>query len=123
MKYVNDKSKIKLHYALRGKYNSDLSQNYCNLLEDKIGIDHLGNVYSCAWAGNIGNLNECNPFYLGNVLENDLVNILFKNQKVEKLMTKINNPEKHCRLFSYLNSSPKPELSMFSQNAPLHMYK
>jgi len=115
-KGINDKSKIKLHCALRGKFSDDINNNYCNMLEEKIGVDCMGNVFACAWAGNLNVPVEDNPFYIGNLLDNDLDTILQSNKKVEGLMLKVKENDNHCRIFSYLGSTDKSDGAMFSQN-------
>jgi len=48
----------------------------CNMVNEKYGVDHLGNLYSCIWASDIVDNN--NPFKLGNLLENDLAELVTK---------------------------------------------
>lgn len=57
-----------------------LDKKGCNMISDKYGIDHLGNLYSCIWAADI--LNDDNPFVLGNLLENDM-NSLISNNNIQ----------------------------------------
>lgn len=46
----------------------------CNMIKEKYGIDHLGNLYSCIWASDI--IDNNNPFKIGNLLENDLIELV-----------------------------------------------
>lgn len=65
---------IRMHCALR----CDLcdSGDNCTMLKNKLGVDCSGNVFACCWAGYLDcDLNE-NPFYLGNLLERNLSEII-----------------------------------------------
>jgi len=87
---------VNLQCSLRGKYQ----QGFCNMLEEKIGIDCTGNVFACAWGGYIScNSIEENPFYLGNVLKQDLC-IILKEEKALALKTAIRRNTNQCRVFS-----------------------
>ena len=81
--YNNLKSKL-----LQNNYKGDIKATCslrtvlkhvkgCNMINDKYGIDHLGNLYFCIWAADI--LNNDNPFLLGNLLENDMNLLIFNN--------------------------------------------
>lgn len=52
----------------------------CTMMRRKIGIDCAGNVFACAWGGYLPCDNvKNNPFYLGNLTENELADILDLN--------------------------------------------
>ena len=95
---------VHLHCALRGLEEKDFR---CDLRDKKIGIDCAGNVFACAWGGYIDhgtNYNENNKFYLGNLLNNSLEEILNmsrENGKVEPRDTCA------CCVYSYItNGNP-----------------
>lgn len=50
----------------------------CPMLNEKLGIDSEGNVFACMWAAYLRGYNtvEDNPFYLGNLLEKPLYEIV-----------------------------------------------
>lgn len=101
-KELNDK--IKLHCAFRANMN-DTNNNYCNMLKEKLGVDNLGNLYSCAWAGYLGIDTTENPFYLGNLL-NDTITDIFSSEKLVKIFNEMEQYEKiqHCPIFSFLEN-------------------
>lgn len=71
--------RCKYHCSLRTLdcHQSEKNER-CTMLDRKIGIDCAGNVFACAWGGylpNIGSIAD-NPFYLGNVLQRSLSDIL-----------------------------------------------
>ena len=100
------KNKIKLHCAYRANINSD---DRCNMLTEKIGINHLGDVFSCAWAGYLNIDNDKNPFYLGNLIENTLEEIVNSERFTDlyEIVTK-NDGLHHCPIFSYLEKPDRP---------------
>lgn len=107
MKYASNSciKNIHVNCALRGRlYNSK-----CNMLIDKVGIDCAGNVFACAWGGYIDGFSPDriteNPFYLGNLLNGTLVEIL-AGVKANCLKDSISNkPTAHCRVYCYDYSS------------------
>lgn len=104
-KYAKEQGvEVKLHCALRGL--KDLEYK-CNLRDGKIGIDSAGNVFSCAWGGYIRDIEKKNnPFYLGNLCEEDLETILVRSfNSYEKIIPAIENrPSRSCCVCSYLHS-------------------
>ena len=105
------KSKIKLHCAYRANINQD---QHCNMLTEKIGINHLGDAFSCAWAGYLNIENKKNPFYLGNLVENSLEEIV-NSEKFTDLYNVVtqNDGLNHCPIFSYLE---KPDVPISENN-------
>lgn len=93
--YIDNKIKIHLHCALRCEFCDDEN---CNMLNNKIGIDCEGNVFACCWAGYLDCSINDNPFYIGNILETDLKDII-KSDKVIELNTRIKR--KKCNIFLY----------------------
>jgi len=95
---------VHIQCALRGK----ICGTQCNMLNDKIGIDCSGNVFACAWGAYIKdfdkkNIHE-NPFYIGNLLEKTLLEIL-EDKRTTLLKQSIkNNPTNQCRVYCYENS-------------------
>lgn len=107
--------KIYVHCAMRGILGIN---NNCNMLIKKLGIDCEGNVFMCAWAGYLQDISrEKNPFFLGNILEQDFQQLLCTKKMIE-IQNKLNGNEKSCCIFSYLNSDVR---NMFSNQDPLFM--
>ena len=77
----------KYHCSLRtlDSLRDDSDSRTCSMLDHKIGIDCAGNVFACAWGGYLPGYDEVkdNPFYLGNLCENDLSEILSVNNGLE----------------------------------------
>lgn len=97
--------KIKLHCAFRAYLPSNKDFNKCSMLQEKIGIDNIGNVYACAWAGYLQVSNEDNPFFLGNLLDGGIEKI-FKSKKYNELYSKIEKCDhKFCKIFSFLENN------------------
>lgn len=110
---LNSNIELHLHCALRGKYETT-KNNYCNMLESKIGIDCAGNVYACPWGSYLKVGITDNPFYIGNIIMDTLEEIM-SSAKFLELNSKLNhNP--HCRVFSYILS----EGDIFSKADPLY---
>jgi MoaA/NifB/PqqE/SkfB family radical SAM enzyme len=89
--------KTKLHCAFR----ADKRNGYCNMLREKIGIDHMGNVFACAWAGYLSAQAPTeNPFYLGNLVVQS-IDDLFKGERYTRMMANIDKCDGgFCRVFS-----------------------
>lgn len=66
------------HCSLRVLMGMHECDKWCEMLEHKIGIDCAGNVFACAWGSYIGGYDDIknNPFYLGNLTETRLADIL-----------------------------------------------
>ena len=71
------------HCSLRVLPEIGVCDNRCNMLERKIGIDCSGNVFACTWGAYLNLSKDCdvtkNPFYLGNLVSNDLRSIINGN--------------------------------------------
>ena len=82
--------------------------NNCNMLNEKVGIDNQGNVFACAWGGYINSITDLtqNPFYLGNALEERLIDIL-NSKRAKTMREKIEAKTPCCRLFNYYLSKPR----------------
>ena len=107
---------VHIHCALRGK----ILGTQCNMLNDKIGVDCSGNVFACAWGGYVGDYDQYNicenPFYIGNLLEESLLEIL-KNKRAVQLAQLIkNSPTKHCRIHCFDSNDT---CSIFNDTDPL----
>lgn len=92
---------VHVQCALRGK----LYGGACNMLQQKVGIDCAGNVFACAWGGYIKGFRKDrimeNPFYIGNLLEKPLKDILISD-RAQRLREKIKeHPTCQCRVFCY----------------------
>lgn len=106
-KYAKNKHiNYRLQCALRGKINGD----QCNMFDEKIGIDCAGNVFACAWGGYVRNANgeeyhniSDNPFYLGNLTQDDLYTILH-SEKAVVIKSQISEHTPHCRVYNCICS-------------------
>lgn len=99
-KYIHSDINVNIHCALRGA-KCDLVDN-CGMGQSKIGIDEAGNVFACAWAGYISSKNIVdNPFYLGNLTEQSLIDILQLPRAVRLAENAKTHQDGSCRIFSY----------------------
>ncbi len=107
-----EKIKFSVHCALKfSSCNSDGKINTCGMAFSKVGIDCSGNVFACAWSGYVYDYTtkeefyDCknNPYYLGNLLDSDLITIL-NNNKSKKLRSQNINNNKVCSVIKYFNS-------------------
>ena len=104
---------VHIHCAMRGLRGEN---NNCNMFTKKVGIDCEGNIFMCAWAGYLSNYKEKNPFFLGNMLEQDFHEIL-ESEKMNDIKSNLKNNRKCCCIFSYLKSNNH---DMFSNLDPLY---
>ncbi|MCP4374403.1 MAG: 4Fe-4S cluster-binding domain-containing protein [Deltaproteobacteria bacterium] len=96
-----------LHCSLKGVL--DKPQYVCNMIKEKIGINHTGTVFSCPWADHL-NIDE-NPFKIGSLFDDNLDNIVSKNINSYKYN------EDSCDLFNYIltvNDSPVKSDPLYS---------
>ncbi len=91
-KFLSPNSQLHLQCALRGLE----SVNNCGMVRRKFGIDCSGNVFSCAWGGYI--FKENNPFFLGNLMQSSLEEIL-TSEKAKSLEIISKNSNGNCCLF------------------------
>lgn len=117
MQKLNYNVELKLQCALRVKYSDDYNNNYCNMFSEKIGIDHLGNVYLCAWGGNIKC--ENNSFYIGNIINQDLKDLLIDDKRINSLRNKLSEKRRSCSVFAYLSANDGNDDNLFICNDPL----
>lgn len=80
----------------------------CGRLVVKLGVDCSGNVFACAWAGYLPGFDdiEKNPFYIGNLLEMDLKDMLNEainqNPNFKKMCKYAPKEFAYCPLISYV---------------------
>ena len=72
-------------------------EHACNMISEKYGIDHLGNFFTCIWASDLS-LPD-NPFYLGNLIDSNLRDLIKTNYKVKNA--------KKCSVCEYLKNNIK----------------
>ena len=98
-------NKIIINCALSEDYKY---KNKCNMLtERKIGLDQFGDLYSCIWAADILTDKKKNPFYIGNVLEKSLIDLL-NGRRIKSLLKKYNNRDIcHVLDYYYKNNNKK----------------
>lgn len=88
----------------------------CGRLTIKLGIDCAGNVFACAWAGYLTPYDkdkiEENPFYIGNLLDMNLIDLLNEQKNQNKNFRKMckYNPKtfSFCPLISYVENKVDP---------------
>lgn len=93
---------VKLHCAFR----ANTKGGKCNMLTEKIGVDHEGNVFACAWAGylDVDSIPN-NPFFLGNLISDGGMEAILKSARYGSLHKAISNGNNQgCKIFSYLES-------------------
>lgn len=115
-KLENSNIKCKLHCSLRLLPEFD-NDSYCTMLEKKLGIDCAGNVFACAWGGYVSGPIEENPFYLGNLLQNSLSDIIKGNlnkSQYANIKAEMNVERKYCSVVSYYLQN-----NAFQNNDPL----
>ena len=83
----------------------------CSLLDRKIGIDSAGNVFACAWGGYLPGYDTIpeNPFYLGNLLEKNLSEILSSENETNayrriRNMNNVKPGRNYCEVVSRFNN-------------------
>lgn len=95
-KYINPTIKLHIHCALRCA--CFVSEERCTMLTRKVGIDCEGNVFACCWAGYLNCTLDSNPFFLGNLLEHDMKEILVNDRAIE-LLEKVDRSK--CSVIEY----------------------
>lgn len=96
-KYGYDK-KISVSCAMKEDYDYP---NCCNMLSDrKIGLDQFGNLFTCIWASDLLVDREINPFYLGNLFDNTLLDIL-NSKNIKDMKNDYQDDRDKCHVLSY----------------------
>lgn len=97
--------KIGINCALQEDYKCT---NNCNMLtEKKIGLDQFGDLYTCIWASDILTDKNNNPFYLGNVLDNTLLEIL-NNENTKTFKNNLDNNNRNtCHVLNHYYQKQK----------------
>lgn len=94
------KGSVSINCALKEDFKID---NGCNMLtERKVGLDQFGNLYTCIWASDLLIEKNDNPFYLGNLTECSLLEILSSLELKEQL-DKINQNRNKCYVLEFYN--------------------
>lgn len=99
---LDSKIDFHLHCALRCEQCN--ANDECNMLTNKIGIDCSGNVFSCCWAGYLNCTLDENPYYIGNLLENNLSEIL-KGDLATEIKDVVDR--KNCNIFTWNEEKQK----------------
>lgn len=98
LKSLGYTGEIKINCAMQEDFKKE---NNCNMLsEKKIGLDHYGNLYTCIWAADIFEDINDSPFYLGNLLENKLIDIL-SSSKVNSYISRLENNRNKCYVLEH----------------------
>lgn len=102
-KLTSQDIKCDYHCSLRVLDRSSCEKCGCTMLEHKIGIDCAGNVFACAWGGylNYKDVTD-NPFFLGNLLQQDLSTILDSNSSYsyKRIANRIKKRLDYCSVVS-----------------------
>lgn len=100
IKELEYKGKIEISCAMKAEFKETKN---CNMLsERKLGLDQYGNLYTCIWAADILEDKANSPFYLGNLLEERLVDILSSN-RVKKYISRLEKNRNKCHVLEYFN--------------------
>lgn len=90
---------------LTNKENKGKPIRDCGMLKQKLGIDCNGKVYACIWGAYIqeffGDNYEKNPFYLGDLLEKTMYEILTDSSTL-KLLKNLDDMKEGCRVCAYV---------------------
>lgn len=116
LKIVNGLMKENEYYKFNITYNCSLGTNIinfndnsktlrtCGMLKRKLGIDCEGKVYACIWGAYIHGYDETNykdnPFYLGDLKEQTMYDILTSSQ-TQKLLKQFENLKDGCRVCAF----------------------
>lgn len=94
------KGSVSINCALKEDFKID---NGCNMLtERKVGLDQFGNLYTCIWASDLLIEKNDNPFYLGNLTEYSLLEIL-SSLELKGQLDKINQSRNKCYVLEFYN--------------------
>lgn len=117
-KELNIDFKMSLNCSLRVRSKNSKGEplHKCKMLEEKIGIDHKGNVFTCIWGAYLKMQDDDitkNPFYIGNCIEKPLCDILtdklsikyFTNNYVGEKLEKVEPNGHYCRVCAYAKNN------------------
>ena len=94
------KGSVSINCALKEDFKID---NGCNMLtERKVGLDQFGNLYTCIWASDLLIEKNNNPFYLGNLTEYSILEIL-SSLELKGQLDKINQNRNKCYVLEFYN--------------------
>lgn len=100
------KGEIGINCALKEDFKEC---NNCNMLtERKVGLDQFGNLYTCIWASDLLIDKNENPFYLGNLFECSLFEIL-NSREVQARLNELNKDRNKCYVLDYYNKLKNKE--------------
>ncbi len=98
LKLLGYNGKVKINCAMKEDFDI---KDGCNMLsERKVGLDQCGNLYTCIWASDIKEDKTNSPFYLGNLLEENLSDIL-SSDKVMQYISKLTNNRDKCYVLEH----------------------
>lgn len=104
------------HCSLRVFDSETPVHSRCSMLQNKLGIDCAGNVFTCAWGGYLpqkdGGTPETNQFYLGNLANSTFTEIMSLEQF--KTISSHENPTDYCKAVSLFFGD-----RLFENNDPL----
>ncbi len=104
LKSLKYSGKIKINCAMQEDYKE---KNNCNMLsERKVGLDHYGNLYTCIWAADILEDKNNSPFYLGNLFEKSLNDIL-ESTTISEYISKLENNRNKCYVLEHFHKINK----------------
>lgn len=82
----------------------------CNGLSNtKLGLNPYGDLFWCIWASDLSVKKTDNPFYMGNLLEEPLLDILDRHREIAETL-----PRSCCHVLNFLQS---PELYSHSSSS------
>lgn len=107
---IDFKTSLNCSLRVRSVNANNQAQHKCKMLEEKIGIDHKGNVFTCIWGAYIETKSgkiEDNPFYIGNCLKEPLCDILTSKYSIKYFTNNSFNGKpvlengNYCRVCAY----------------------
>lgn len=110
---IDFKTSLNCSLRVRSTNSNNQPLHKCKMLQEKIGIDHMGNVFTCIWGAYVvtksGRI-EDNPFFIGNCLEKPLCDILtskycikyFTNNYIDDELVQENG--NYCRVCAYVKN-------------------
>lgn len=104
---------VSVNCALKTKDNifRDNQARSCPMFDEKLGIDSKGNVFACMWAAYLRGYDRVdeNPFYLGNLLETSLYDIVRdSNLHIKNLKEQYKNDCPVCCMAQTLKKALDP---------------
>lgn len=110
--------------AVKGKLKKSFIKT-CRMGVEKLGIDCNGRVYSCIWGAYINEFSGenyiNNPFYMGNLKEETMYEILTKPETMKYINAIKNKKAVGCRVCAYVNHQKENHIENISKEKALEI--